>query len=549
MPRLSPKARQDALFELEETVRLLEKIKCENSFAHFVKAAWHLVEPETPLLWNWHVDTICEYLQATYDRRIKRLIINVPPGSLKSILVSVMFPAWVWVKDPAERFLGITNEEGLATRDAVRSKNVVMSEWYQKNWAIELKRDVNQKTLYENEDTGFRQAIGITANITGKRGTFQLIDDPHDATGAQSELKRQGVIDTYDQKLSTRLNNQETDRIILIMQRLHHLDLTGHMLKKKNTKWIHLVIPMEYDPAIATFDPVKDLQGTLSIAEAKAKYSRLADPRKKKGELFFKELFSAHTVKVLKEDMGEFISAGQLQQQPSPKGGGILKSKWFKIWDDFRKVKLPGVDKEVKQKNPFPLCSHIFFSYDTAYSEEDLKNNSFSAVSQWGVFFNEQTRRDNILLLSTWAGQVDYPVLRKKALHFENKFHPDCHLIEKKASGQSLVQDLRAAGIPFRTYNPDRDKVARAYSIQSMLERGMVWIPNRQWAHKFVGYLATFPTGEPISNDYTDTFTQAMIYLRSGSYVEPLTAAEEAEADKYNEDKDDVETVVHSAYG
>lgn len=547
MTQLSPKARQDALLELEEAVRQLEKIKCENSFAEFVKAAWILVEPETPLLWNWHVDTICEYLQATYDRRIKRLIINVPPGSLKSILVSVLFPAWVWTKDSAERFLGITNEEGLATRDAVRSKNVVMSEWYQKNWPIELKRDVNQKTLYENEDTGFRQAIGITANITGKRGTFQLIDDPHDATGAQSDLKRQGVIDTYDQKLSTRLNNQETDRIILIMQRLHHLDLTGHMLKKKNTQWVHLVIPMEFDPAIATFDPVKDLGALLPEAEARKKYARLADPRKKKGELFFKELFSANTVKVLKEDMGEFISAGQLQQQPSPKGGGILKSKWFNLWEDFKKIKLPN-NEIVKKKNPFPVCSHIFFSYDTAYSEEDLKNNSYSAVSQWGVFFNHKTQKDNILLLSTWAGQVDYPVLRKKAMMFENKFHPDCHLIEKKASGQSLVQDLRAAGIPFRTYNPDRDKVARAYSIQSMLERGMVWIPDRQWAHKFVGYLATFPTGEPISNDYTDTFTQAMIYLRSGSYVEPLTDAEEAEYDKHGEKTDDDEEA-YSAYG
>lgn len=540
MTQLSPKARQDALYELEETVRLLEKKRCEQSFAHFVKASWSLVEPETDLLWNWHVDTICEYLQATYDRRILRLIINVPPGSLKSILVSVMFPAWVWAKDPAERFLGITNEEGLATRDAVRSKNIVMSEWYQKNWPIELKRDVNQKTLYENEDTGFRQAIGITANITGKRGTFQLIDDPHDATGAQSELKRQAVIDTYDQKLSTRLNNQETDRIILIMQRLHHLDLTGHMLKKKNTKWVHLVIPMEYDAAV-TFDPVKDL--------GDPRYARLADPRKKQGELFFKELFSEHTVKVLKEDMGEFVSAGQLQQQPSPKGGGILKSKWFKVWPDYKKVSLPN-NKVLKKKNPFPLCSHIFFSYDTAYSEEGLKDNSFSAISQWGVFFNVATQRDNILLLSTWAGQVDYPVLRRKAMHNEKKYKPDCHLIEKKASGQSLVQDLREARIPFRTYNPDRDKVARAYSVQSMLERGMVWIPDRKWAHKFVGYLATFPTGEPISNDYTDTFTQAMIYLRSGSYIEPLSAAEEEEADKRDEeDIDDIDDDVQPAYG
>ena len=186
------------------------------------------------------------------------------------------------------------------------------------------------------------------------------------------------------------------------------------------------------------------------------------------------------------------------------KGGGIIKQGWFRVFN---------------KEDPLPVCDHIFISCDTAYSERDLINNSYSAFTTWGVFWNAAQERDCILLLDVWYDRVDYPDLRRKAKEVDDDIKPDIWLIEKKASGQSLIQDMRKTGIHVRTYQPDKDKVTRAYSVQAMLESGQVWIPDRKWAHKFTYLLSTFPTGVIESNDLTDTFTQALIYIRNGWYV------------------------------
>lgn len=521
--------------ELRKRISELKTAQCEKSLAEFTRQAWHIIEPETPLMWNWHLDVLCSYLEAAHHRKIIRLIINVPPGSLKSILVSVMFPAWVWISRPDQRILGISNVQDLAIRDATKTKRIVTDDWYQQQWSLTLRADQSAKTNYENTKAGFRGSLGITGNITGKRGDLLLIDDPHDATTVQSDTQRQTVIDTYDSKISTRINHQHQSVIILIMQRLHHIDLAGHLLSKSKTKWTHVCIPMEYEKEL-TYDAVKHLSrdtsynvinrslareaGGISLGkippkdiksrqelirkEDKAKYSKLNDPRKKEGELLFPALFNAATVESLKEDMGEFIAAGQLQQRPSVKGGGILKQHWWRIWDDT---------------NPLPTCEHIFTSWDTAFSEKDRENNSHSACTEWGIFWNIDQQRDCLMLLNVWHDQVDYPTLRKKAQKLEEELKPDCHLIEKKASGQSLIQDLKQAGIFVKAYNPDKDKVTRAYTIQAMLESGQIYIPDRKWAHNFTHLLSTFPTGIPVSEDLTDTFTQAALYLKNSWHI------------------------------
>lgn len=484
--------RRDELIRKLMIANELEKRKCERSLAQFVKSSWHLIEPGTPLIWNWHLDVMCAYLEAVQAGGIKRLIINVPPGSMKSSIVSVCYPVWVWIHKPEHRFLGITNEQGLALRDALKAKTIIQSNWFQQKWPLEFSKDQNEKILYQNEKRGFRQSLGITASITGKRGDTLLIDDPHDSTQVESEVQRQTVLDTYDYKISTRLNDPKNSAIILIMQRLHEDDLTGHLLRKKEMKWTHLVIPMEYEGAPA-FNALKDLGR-----------NDLRDPRTKDGQLFFPKRFDRLSVNSLKEDLGEYGIAGQLQQRPSPKGGGILKRMWWKLWDD---------DK------PLPHCEHIFTSWDTAYSEKDLKSNSYSAMTMWGVFWHEQEQRYCLILLDAWDGQVDYPDLRQRARDIERDKQPDCHLIEKKASGQSLIQDLRRANVMVRTYNPDRDKVARAYAVSAMLQSGQIFTPDRRWADRIIDMLAVFPNGSAPSSDYTDTCTQAWLYLRNGMWV------------------------------
>lgn len=480
----------------------IQKAKCERDFATFVKCAWHIVEPITHLTWNWHMDIVCAYLEAVADGSIKRLIVNIPPGFCKSLLVSVLFPAWEWCTKPEERYLSVTNEENLAIRDALKMKQVITSEWYQQHWPIALQRDQNEKTLFINDKTGSRQSQGFTSNVTGKRGSRLLIDDPISAKMANSDVVRQSVNDKYDSELVTRLNDPDKSATILIMQRLHTEDLTGHLLKKGKSGWVHLFIPMRYEGS-PSFDAGKDIGRP-----------DLKDPRTKKGELMFPARFTRKVVDALEETLGEFSTAGQHQQRPYPAGGSIIKKSWWRIIPDDM---------------PKPLIQHQFCSYDTAFSEKDNKTAAYSAMTRWGVFWHEQRERYCLLLLGCWWDRVGYDELRRKAKEFDKKYDPEIHLIEKKATGISLIQDLqRALPGKVKAYSPGKgeDKVSRAYSVSPMFESGIVFVPNRVWAigngvdkEGVIDYVASFPYGAPHTFDITDTCTQALIYLRLGGWV------------------------------
>lgn len=502
LPRLNEPQRAKIAQLKTQLANELVKRECEKSLEAFAKSAWHIIEPATPLVWNWHLSTICGYLEAFHEGSInRRLIINIPPGTLKSILVSVMYPAWVWVSAPDKRFLTITNEQGLAIRDALRMKQIITSDWFQSKWPLALQADQNEKTLYANEKRGFRQSQGITASNTGKRGDYLIIDDPIDAKHAFSDVIRQSVNDTWDQSLSSRLNDLSESGVLLIMQRLHTADLAGHLLKKVKTQWTVLSIPMRYENS-------PSFNAGIAIGRPD-----LNDPRKKRGELLFPARFTKAAVEGLEEDLGEYGTAGQLQQRPVPDGGGIIKAHWWRVWPN---------DK------PEPLYDHEFLSYDTAFSERDMKNSAFSAMTHWGVFWHEQRQRHCLMVLGRWYDRVGYDELRKLAKDWDKELQPDAHLIEKKATGISLYQDLRKA-LPskVRSYTPGRgeDKISRAHSVSPLFEAGLVYVLDKKWAQNeqktgLVDFVAAFPNGAPPSADLTDTVTQAAIYLRSGLWVQ-----------------------------
>ena len=515
----------------------LDKRRCEKDLAYFLKRAWTIIEPGTTLQYNWHIDTICGYLAAYHNNELpnKRLIINIPPGALKSVLVSVMYPAWIWCTRPDIRILAIANADKLATRDSIRMKQIVTSEWYQKNWPLALQVDQNEKTLFVNEKRGLRQSQGITACVTGVRGDLVLLDDLLDSRHAFSDILRQNVNDTWDQTLSTRINDPTTSGFILVMQRLSHLDITGHLLKKSKIKWTHLSIPMRYE-GDSTFNAGKDLGRP-----------ELNDPRTKKGELLFPQRFTEEAVQGLEEDLGEHGVSGQLQQRPSPLGGGILKKHWWRIWPEDA---------------PLPVCTHIFHSWDTAFSEADSKNAAYSAMTRWGVFWHEQRERYCIMGLGMWYGRIGFEELRAKVKEFDKKYKPDRNLIEKKATGITLVQELRRASPGKVTaYTPGRgeDKISRAHSVSPMLESGIVYVPAREWALGngleklgMTDYAAIFPAGGPPSKDVVDTITQALIYMRSGQWA---GEHDDDHEDHYEERKlseaeeEDAQTEVRSFYG
>ena len=491
---------------------LLEKVKAEKarraasaSLYEFVKQSWHVVEPGVPFMESWHIEEICEHLEAVSAGEIHRLLINIPPRHSKSTIVSVMWPAWEWITDPAQKFLCASYSGTLSTRDNLKTRRLLQSPWYQERWGHMFKfaGDQNAKQRFENDKTGYRLATSVGGTATGEGGSRLILDDPHGAQAAQSEAMRESDLECFDMVWSTRLNNPKTDAMVTVMQRLHERDISGHILNDIRG-WEHICIPAEWDGKHR-----KTILGAY-------------DPRKIKGELICPDRFGDKEITMLKQLLGSYGSAGQLQQDPTPSGGGILKTKHFGLWS---------------ADDGLPPFEYILQSYDCAFTEKTTGDPT--ACTVWAMFTHKGER--NAMLIDAWDEHLSYPDLRAKAIKdwtteyggmskespHSRARRPDRILVEAKASGQSLLQDLRLAKVPAVGYNPGKaDKISRAHQAAPTLELGLLWIPESKknrgqpvsWAAAFLKQLAKFPVAE--HDDYVDTFTQAVIYLKDDGWFE-----------------------------
>lgn len=283
------------------------------SLTEFIRRAWHVIEPGTKYRDNWHIAAMADHLEAVHRGDIRRLIINVPPGSSKSSVCGVFFPMWVWgpANSPHSRFLGVAHEQTLGVRDNLKCRRLVQSEWYQARWPVTITSDQNEKLNFENTATGFR-SVATPSNITGRRAGLVVIDDPISVENANSVIEREKVNLWFSEALPTRLNDPEKSAIILVMQRLHEDDPTG-MILSKNWGWEHLLIPMEYEPERASSTSIN-----------------WRDPRTKAGELFFPDRFPESVVDEYRKTLGSFAYAGQMQQRPVPREGAMFKRQWFR---------------------------------------------------------------------------------------------------------------------------------------------------------------------------------------------------------------------------
>ena len=511
MSEVSPIILLDAV-RREREVRL-----AEASLSEFAKQAWHVLEPVSELKWGWALDAICLHLQAVSDGDIKRLLMNVPPGSMKSLLTNVLWPAWEWgpLGMPSMRFLSTAHKQDLAIRDNLKCRRLIQSEWYQSRWSITITSDQNSKSKFENDKTGFREAMAFTS-MTGSRGDRVTLDDPLSVDDANSEAALAAAESTFREALPTRVNNDDS-AIVVIMQRLHEKDTSGIILKEM-LGYEHLCLPMEFEP---------ERRCRTSIG--------FTDPRKKEGELMFPERFGPQTVKSYKKVLGEMAYAGQMQQRPAPAGGGILKTKHFQLWPHDREL---------------PVFDFVLQSLDAAYTANTT--NDPSAFGAWGVF--TYNGRRGAMLLDCWADHLTFPDLRSKLVEEWHSIYgktsqrkgkkADAFLIEAKASGLSLIQDLRQANIPAIPYNPgNADKINRAHQASPVLELDCLWIPESTrepgkpvtWARGFLKELEMFPNGE--HDDQVDQFTQAIIYLRDQGWFE-LAYAELDEIEEYDYEAD-----------
>lgn len=479
----------------------------EASLYEFTKQAWEVIEPGTTFVEGWHLRAISDHLEAVTDGEVRQLLINMPPRHMKSILVSVMWPCWVWIRRPEFRWLFSSYAGSLSVRDSLKCRRLVQSDWYQSNWGdrFRLVGDQNAKTFFETDRYGYRFATSVGASTTGHGGDAIVCDDPHNATEAQSDAIRESTLEWWDQAMSTRLNDPKRGVRVIVMQRLHELDLSGHVLRKGG--WEHLCLPAEFEG--------KKFKTSIGWE----------DPRDTAGSLLWPEQFDSKSLGELKNALGEYGTAGQLQQRPAPAGGGILRVKHFQTWPAERGM---------------PVFDYVLQSYDCAFTEKTTGDPT--AQTTWGVFTHKGRR--GAMLLDAWSDHLAYPQLRAKAIEEWHSVYgksetrkgkkADAVLIEAKASGQSLIQDLRQGNVPAIPYNPgNADKINRAHQAAPILELDCLWIPESSknpgnfvsWAQAFVDQCEKFPNAE--HDDYVDTFTQAVIYLRDAGWFDLDRAADD----------------------
>ena len=498
--------------------------RCRRSLAYFVQEAWHIVEPGARYYDNWHVHFICAHLEAIArgdivdDRIYNRLLINVPPGMMKSLLVSVFFPAWVWgpFRAPHTRFLCVSHNIDLSMRDNLRMRRLILSEWFQEHWGdlVTITADQSAKLKFENTASGFRQAAAANA-VTGNRADIVIVDDPHSVKSAGSEAERLTTRDWFLEALPTRLNKPEESAIVMIMQRLHEDDcsgiVTGDGARPGLPGWDHICLPMRFE----------------SWRKAHPTALGEVDPREEEGELIFPARFPARVVDELERTMGPFATAGQHQQTPSPRGGGIIQDKWWTLWPH----------------DEYPPLDFICAWLDTAYTEKE--ENDRSAMIIWGVFKTDakasaapQRSRDgsfqdiervyaegspNLVMMYAWAGRYDFPTLAKMVAETGKKWKIDRLLIEDKAAGISISQELRRTfqieNFGIELVNTGRgDKQGRLYAVQHVFSEGMVWAPDKIWAEEVIRETSSFPKGR--HDDLVDCVSGGVGWLRQHGFLQ-----------------------------
>lgn len=520
----------DQRVDIISTLREISKSECEEDLAQFVRQAWHIIEPGQPYVHGWHIDFLCAHLEAITDgieqddgSIYNRLLINVPPGTMKSLLVGVFWPAWEWgPKNMAHmRYVCASHSLDLAIRDGLRMRRLITSEWYQERWGdrVKLTGDQNQKTKFENSATGFRQAAAA-GSITGSRGDRVIIDDPHSVDGANSDQQRESTTLWFQEAVPTRLNNPDSSAIVVVMQRLHEDDVSGVILDRQ-LGYDHVMLPMEYDPR-------------------RAMPTRLGmeDPRQADGELLFPQRFPADVVERDKRVMGPYATAGQFQQEPAPRGGGVIKADWWALWP----------------RDAYPPMDYVVASIDTAYTTKT--ENDYSAMTVWGVFsgdldsatadnwsdrdgnrrsrMREASRFDEglrikhllpddpqstprVMLMQAWQERLELADLVAKIAKTCRAMKVDKLLVEGKASGLSVAQELRRLygheDWAVQLINPGSiDKLARLYSVQHLFSEGMIHAPDRSWADMVIRQCEVFPKGK--HDDLVDTVSQALRHMR-----------------------------------
>ena len=437
--------------------------KAKNDFMSFVKCVW----PE--FIEGAHHRVIAQKFNDLANKKINRLIVNMPPRHTKSEFASFLLPAWMVGRNPKLKIIQATHTGELAVRFGRKAKTLIDSDEYRKVFETSLREDSQAAGRWETAQGGEYFAAGVGGAITGRGADLLIIDDPHSEQDAMSASAFDNAYEWYTSGPRQRL--QPGGQIVLVMTRWSKKDLTGVLLNNqkevKGDQWEVVEFPAIIDhepvwPEYWKIDELESVQATLPVAKWNA----------------------------------------QWMQKPTSEEGAIIKREWWQIWD----------------KDELPYVEYVIQSYDTAFLKKETAD--YSAITTWGVFYPNEDSKPNLILMDTVKDRFEFPELRRVALDQYNYWKPDMVIVEQKASGTPLTHELRQMDIPVMTFTPSRgnDKHVRVNTCAPLFEAGLIWAPDMKFAEEVVEECAAFPHGD--HDDLVDSMTMAVMRFRQGGFIE-----------------------------
>lgn len=449
------------------------RARCER-LGGFFKESWSVLEPTADYVENWHIDAIAEHLEAVTSGQIKRLLINVPPGSMKSLAASVMWPAWEWGPKALRsmRYLTTAFNDGPVKRDTRKHRDLTLSDFYQELWPdVHLTR--TGETSFANSDTGTREGVAF-GSLTSQRGDRLIIDDPHSTETAESDVERQNTSRKFREGALNRLNDERKSAIIVIMQRLHQDDVSG-IIEQYGMGFDRLVIPMEFEPERRIYTSIG-----------------WTDPRKDEGELMFPARFPRDVIEAKKKDQGSYVWAGQYQQRPAPREGGMFQVEKIGIveYAPIGGQSIRGWDLAGSKKRTSPYTAGVRLKKVDGLIYIEHVARERKEVQEMPQFVETVARADGLDVLQ------DYPQ-------------------DPGVGGKSLKSTLaeKLEGLNFRSSPETGDKQQRAIGISAQVEAGMVRLVRGPWNAAFIDELRNFPASS--FKDQVDALSRAYTRLLS----------------------------------
>lgn len=461
-----------------DVIQIDRALVTKGGLRTFSKLAWPTLHPGIPLSWGWAHDAMSDFIQAFIIGTIQDGILNVPPRMSKSTIASVCAPVFSWIEMAYLRWLTSSYRDSLSTRDSVRSRRLIQSAWFQARWGdkFSLAGDQNQKTFYENTKGGYRMAQSVAGGSTGEGGNRIIVDDPHNVRRAESDTERMNALSWWDEEMSSRLDDPKKDGRLIIMQRLHERDLSGHCLAKGTYE--HLCLPMEfevYNPALAD-----------SVPPCRVSAIGFADPRKGEGELLEPGRFSHEVVEKLKVGMTPYAYAGQYQQHPTPRKGNMFDVNMIEVVDSI------------------PVGMSVAVRYwDKAGTDASVAKGrgAFTAGVKMGKITKGIHKGKYIWLdvkRGQWSAGKREEIIKNTATQDGRAVKP---FVEQepgsggKESAENTLANLASVGIKGGKDSPTGDKTLRAEPLSAQVELGNMLMLRGPWNDELIGELRKFPVG------------------------------------------------------